>query len=144
MGIKIVLFLHVCLSVCQLASSPFADLYYQYKDFILKKNIWQVIHFHARTFIHLYFIILEVLNILLLNSLKYFFYVLDSHNTKFKELSKKTFSYLKLTSFFFLHSAWHLDTGCHYRDGPELHPFAFRVHAHSIGKTFQYSVFTEI
>ncbi|KAL9986000.1 hypothetical protein ACROYT_G000053 [Oculina patagonica] len=29
--------------------------------------------------------------------------------------------------------AWHLDTACHYRDGPELHPFAFRVHAHSLG-----------
>lgn len=29
--------------------------------------------------------------------------------------------------------AWHLDTGCHYEDGPDLHPFAFRVHAHSIG-----------
>ncbi|KAJ7339645.1 hypothetical protein OS493_006052 [Desmophyllum pertusum] len=29
--------------------------------------------------------------------------------------------------------AWHLDTGCHYKSGPVLHPFAFRVHAHSIG-----------
>ncbi|XP_022792772.1 peptidylglycine alpha-hydroxylating monooxygenase-like isoform X2 [Stylophora pistillata] len=29
--------------------------------------------------------------------------------------------------------AWHLDTGCGYRSGPVLHPFAFRVHAHSLG-----------
>ena len=41
--------------------------------------------------------------------------------------------FLLLLSFF-LNSAWHLDTGCHYTEGPVLHPFAFRVHAHSLGK----------
>ncbi|XP_068693201.1 peptidyl-glycine alpha-amidating monooxygenase B-like isoform X3 [Montipora foliosa] len=29
--------------------------------------------------------------------------------------------------------AWHLDTGCQYDNGPVLHPFAFRVHAHTLG-----------
>ncbi|XP_074634773.1 peptidyl-glycine alpha-amidating monooxygenase A-like isoform X2 [Acropora palmata] len=29
--------------------------------------------------------------------------------------------------------AWHLDTGCQYGNGPILHPFAFRVHAHTLG-----------
>lgn len=35
--------------------------------------------------------------------------------------------------FSFVYLAWHLDTGCQYGNGPVLHPFAFRVHAHTLG-----------
>lgn len=115
MGIKVDIFL-VCLYM-SVRPSVFLSSYLSVNQVTicwlvllintLKKNIWQVIHLHARTFIYFYFIFLEVLNIPLINSC--FLNVIDNHNTELKNCPKTPFP--ALGSHYFLTSSFSMAFG---------------------------------